>query len=179
MSGQLVIGGFNEYAGSYAPEQSCEPTAQRGARGTVITGVSAAAPANAVVVGVCTIKANNPHPSSHFSGTINAVGTISCTIVMDEIYLGIYLEKATGATWSSYPFYDAFNTSSASENASTSCSQGPGTFRTRASYVLRAPAGYSPAYSANTIYSPWITDVACGGGQLGRRRRRERSIGDQ
>jgi hypothetical protein len=128
---------------------------------TIITGASVASPANAVVVGVCTIKANNPHPSTHFNGTINSTGTVSCTVVMQEIYLAVYLEKSNGSTWSSYPFYDVFNTSSASENASTLCSQGPGTFRTRVSYVLRAPVGYSPAYTANTIYSPWM-GVACG-----------------
>ena len=119
-----------------------------------------APPANAVVVGVCTIKANNPHPSTHVNGTINAVGTVSCSVVMAEIYIKTTLEKATGSTWAGNT-QDWYNVSSLQSNASTLCSQGPGTFRTRVSYVLRAPAGYSPAYSANTIYSPW-TSVACG-----------------
>lgn len=130
---------------------------------TVLTGVAAPSAANAVVVGVCTIKANDPHPSAHVSGTINAVGTVTCTVVMDEIYLAVWLEKSTGSSWSSFPFYDYYNTSAASENAATSCGQGPGVFRTRVAYVLRAPAGYSPSYASNNFTGPW-KNVACGVG---------------
>jgi hypothetical protein len=126
----------------------------------LLTGTTTT-PASALVIGVCTIKANNPHASTHVSGTINAVGTVSCSVVMSEIYLAVHLEKATGGSWSSWPFYDSYNTKWASENAATSCGQGPGTFRSRVSYVLQAPPGANPAYSSGSIYSPWIS-VACG-----------------
>ncbi|WP_222440395.1 hypothetical protein, partial [Arthrobacter alpinus] len=59
-----------------------------------LTGLTVvSAPANAVVVGACTMKANDPHASVHVSGTINSEGTLKCTIGMTEIYLRTYLEK--------------------------------------------------------------------------------------
>jgi len=127
---------------------------------TLVAGVAIAAPANAIIVGVCTIKANNPHGSTHVSGTINAVGTVSCTLVQDEIYIRTYLEKSTGASWGGNT-QDYFDSSWEQSNAATSCNQGPGTFRTRVSYAIHAPVGVSPRYAANTIYSPWVP-VACG-----------------
>lgn len=124
--------------------------------GSVVT----AAPANAIVVGVCTMNAQNPHGSTHVAGTINTVGTASCSIVMSEIYVKAVLYRADGASWAGAAS-DYFNTNYEQSNAATSCSAGPATFRMSLSYVLRAPAGYDPAYSANTIYSPWVS-VACG-----------------
>jgi hypothetical protein len=119
-----------------------------------------AVPAQAVVVGVSTIKANDPHPSGHVAGTINAVWTVSCSMVMDEIYIQTYLEKSTGGVWVGAAS-DYFNTSYESSNAVASRSNGPGVFRTRVSYAIDAPPGINPAYHANTIYSPWKS-VACG-----------------
>lgn len=117
-------------------------------------GLMTAGPANAVVVGVCTIKANDPHPSTHYTGTINSTGTVQCTMVMDEIYVQTFLEKSNGQVWSQ-PAVDYFNTPYEMSNAATSCKNGPGTFRTRVSYTIHAPAGVNPRYAANTIYSPW------------------------
>lgn len=122
-----------------------------------------AAPANAVVVGECTMKANDPHPSGHISGRINSEGSMRCTIGMDEIYIRAYLEKAGGSSWGgtteSWVYTVPGRTFSSFAN--TSCSEAPGTFRTRVSYTFRSPAGVNPAYTANTIYSPW-KGVACG-----------------
>jgi len=124
----------------------------------------AAAPAQAATVGVCTIKANDPHGSTHVAGTINAVGTVDCTVSMNEIYVKTTLEKAGGASWAGAP-YDRFNTTRGQSNAATNCSAGPGTFRTVTSYVLRFPPNLNPAYASNTIYGPWRS-VACGNARL-------------
>ncbi len=124
-------------------------------------GLLAAAPAQAVVVGVCNINAQNPHPSNHVTGTINAVGTVSCSMVMQEIYVLTTLERMDGVTWTGNT-RDYFNSNYEQSNAATSCNQGPGTFRTRVSYVIYAPPGVNPAYATSTVYSPWI-GVICGG----------------
>ena len=129
-----------------------------------LTGLTvAAAPANALVVGACTIKANAPHGSSHVSGTINSEGTLKCTIGMTEIYIKTYLEKSGGPSWVGNT--ESWLNSTAGKTyksvANTSCSQGPASFRTRVSYSFQSPPGWSPAYTANTLYSPWI-GVACG-----------------
>lgn len=125
--------------------------------------MAVSAPANAVVVGVCTIKANNPHPSTHVNGTINAQGTASCTVVMNEIYIRPVLERAGGTTWPGTPS-DLFNATQTQANAATSCANASAgqLFRLRIEYVLRAPSGYDPAYSSSTIYSPWV-GAKCGG----------------
>lgn len=129
-----------------------------------VAGLTAtAAPANAVVVGACTMKANDPHPSGHVSGRINSEGSMRCTIGMTEIYIRAYLEKAGGASWggTTESWLNTPPGQTYSSFANTSCSQAPGTFRTRVSYTFRSPAGVNPAYTANTIYSPW-KGVACG-----------------
>jgi hypothetical protein len=129
-----------------------------------VTGIAAAPAASAaVVIGVCTIKANDPHPSTHVNGTINGTGTVSCSVTMDEIYLKVKLERSTGTVVDGTTD-DYFNTAYESGNASTSCANA-GTWRTRVEYALRAPAGYSPAYSANNFASPWKA-VACGAARV-------------
>lgn len=81
-------------------------------------------------------------------------------MTMTEIYIQTTLEKSNGQYWSGN-VRDYFNSSYEMSNAATSCSQGPDSFRTRVSYVIQAPPGVNPRYTANTIYSPWI-GVACG-----------------
>lgn len=64
-----------------------------------LTGLTvASAPANAVVVGACTIKANDPHGSIHVSGTINSEGTLKCTIGMNRPgnYAASFLAASSG-----------------------------------------------------------------------------------
>lgn len=133
-----------------------------------VTGLTvAAAPANAVVVGACTIKANNPHASGHVTGRINSEGSLRCTIGMTEIYVRAYLEKSGGSSWAGNP-QGYLNTPAGytySSFANTSCSQAPGTFRTRVSYAFQSPPGVNPSYSANTIYSPW-TGLLCGAARV-------------
>ncbi|MHA7177379.1 hypothetical protein ACX80D_12055 [Arthrobacter sp. Sr24] len=129
-----------------------------------LTGLTvASAPANAVVVGACTIKANDPHGSIHVSGTINSEGTLKCTIGMTEIYIRTYLEKSGGPSWggNTESWLNAVAGKTYKSVANTACSQSPGTFRTRVSYTFQSPPGVNPAYTANTIYSPWF-GIACG-----------------
>jgi hypothetical protein len=117
----------------------------------------------AVVVGVCTIKANLTHGSVHVSGTINGTGSVSCDIVMEEIYLKVSIEKSNG-TIVNGTVDDYFNTAYENGNAATSCSNA-GTWRTRSSYALRAPAGYNPSYASGTTYSAW-SNVVCGASRI-------------
>ena len=125
----------------------------------LLTGIVAAPAAQAVVVGVCTIKANDPHPSTHVTGTINATGTVSCSVLMDEIYIKVSLERSNGTVVPGNT-QDVYNTSYQMSNASTSCANA-GTWRTRVQYALYAPAGYNPQHSASNFASPWKS-VACG-----------------
>jgi hypothetical protein len=124
-----------------------------------------AAPANAAVIGVCTMQVQDPHPSSHVNGTINVVGTASCTVTMTEIYVKVTLQRADGASWPGTT-NDYFNTAQQQANAAAPCGAGPGTFRGYMSYVLRAPAGVNPSYSSGTVYGIW-KGVACGGANRG------------
>lgn len=129
-----------------------------------LTGLTiASTPANAVVVGACTIKANDPHASTHVTGTINSEGTLKCTIGMTEIYLRAYLERSDGSSWggNTEAWLDSIANKTYKSFANTSCSQSPGTFRTRVSYAFQSPPGVSPAYTSNIIYSPWF-GLACG-----------------
>lgn len=127
----------------------------------VLTGGALAPPAQAIVVSICTIKANNPHGSTHVAGTINSQGTINCSATVDEIFIKVFLHKSTGGSWTNGS-RDYFNVRSLSATGATSCSQGPAVFRTQVQYTIQFPAGYNPRYHANNLYSPW-TGVACGG----------------
>lgn len=126
----------------------------------ILRGTLAAPAAQAsVVVGVCTIKADLTHGSSHVNSTINGEGWVSCSIVMSEIYLRVSIEKSTGSIIYDDPL-DYFNTSYEKGHAATSCSNA-GTWRTRAAYVLRAPSGYNPSYASGSTYSAW-SRIVCG-----------------
>ena len=130
--------------------------------GVVATSLVVAPTANAasnVVVGLCTIKSNNPHGSEHVKGTINATGTISCSMKMTEMYIHVKIERSDGLIVSGGTD-DRFNADYLMENAATPCSNS-GTWRSRVEYAIEAPAGVSPAYTANNITSPWYP-VACG-----------------
>lgn len=122
--------------------------------------VTSAPASNAVVVSICTIKANYPHGSTHVQGTINAEGTIACTSIVDNIWIDVYLEKSTGQEWSA-PSKSYNNVSHLANYGNTSCANGPGTFRARVQYAITFPAGYAPRYHASYLYSPWRS-VGCG-----------------
>jgi len=127
--------------------------------GMLITGAFVAPAAQAVVVGICTIKANNPHASTHVNGTINGTATITCSQTMQEIYLRVKLEKSNGTTKLGTTT-DEYGVSNAQGNAFVQCNQ-PGTYRVIAEYVLVAPPGYSPKRAASNIAGSYKS-VACG-----------------
>lgn len=123
-----------------------------------------ATPASAATtVGVCRLVVEQPHASSHVNGRISSSGTMTCSIGMPEIYISATLEKSGGPSWSPSPT-SYLNTSAGRKYqnvASTTCSQGPGTFRVRVYFSFRSPANISPAAYADTHYSNWVS-VACG-----------------
>jgi hypothetical protein len=61
----------------------------------VVFGLSVASPAQAAdkTVGDCTIHANDPHPSGHVSGSINATGTLRCKTLKTSLHINVVLEK--------------------------------------------------------------------------------------
>lgn len=103
----------------------------------VLTGGALAPPAQAIVVSICTIKANNPHGSTHVAGTINSQGTINCSATVDEIFIKVFLHKSTGGSWTNGS-RDYFNVRSLSATGATSCSQGPAVFRTQVQYTIHS-----------------------------------------
>jgi len=146
-----------------SPEDECSAGCQGAAAACLVvrqTSGGLGCPANAVVVGVRTMQIQDPHPSTHVNGTINVVGTASCSVTMNEIYVHVVLQRSDGASWPGTT-NDYYNTPQQQANAAAPCSAGPGTFRGYLSCVLRAPAGYNPSYSVNTIYGIW-KGVACG-----------------
>jgi hypothetical protein len=122
-----------------------------GVTGGIVT--SPASPAEAhLIVQTCTIKSNDAHGSKHKTGTINAVGSVVCTVTMDNIFVQVHLQKpSTGQTWSS-PGKQILNTTWVSENASTGCANGPGIFQLKTQYFLTFPAGYSPRTASGNHY---------------------------
>ncbi|TFC22098.1 hypothetical protein E3O55_18955 [Cryobacterium sp. MDB1-18-2] len=121
-------------------------------------GLLMATSAEATVI-TCAAKANNPHASSHVSGTINAQGTVTCDGAAAEMYISVILEKSDGRNWQGSA-YSMLNTKSGSANAATSCSNGPGSFRNVTYISVQAPVGSTGNHS-ETLQSSWV-DVACG-----------------
>lgn len=112
----------------------------------------------------CSIYANNPHASGHVNGTINSIGSVTCTSVVREIFIKVTLLNVnTGAASSTQKDY--FNVASLQTNAAKSCAEAPATFRTATSYVIKFPPGYVPSQQSGTTYSP-NTWVGCGGATL-------------
>lgn len=129
---------------------------------TVFAGLVVAQPAQAIDVSVCKIKSNYPHPSTHVTGTINAVSTISCDRKMGSIFLRNTLVKGNGAQWPGSVLSNV-NIKSGQSVSNTSCSQGPGAnFRTSTYYSIVFPAPLQPQNASGWNYSPWVPAI-CGG----------------
>lgn len=126
--------------------------------------IGVAAPANAaVVVGVCTIKLDEPHGSGHVSGTIDSNGVVQCSLGMPNIYVKTILHRDNGQT-ANGPTEDLYNTDPwkiVNSVAWVPCAGNQGTWQASLSVVLRSPAGTNPQYHANTYWSIW-RNVACG-----------------
>lgn len=108
----------------------------------------------------CTISLDNPHPSGHVNGTISAQGRVTCTAMVDTIYIKTYLTKVNDGTVASQTF-NRGSVSSGSSVGAKSCSEGPATFRSGADVVVHFPAGYTPAKAVSN-HSSTNQYVACG-----------------
>jgi hypothetical protein len=103
----------------------------------------------------CTAKANNPHDSSHVGGTVNFVGSVSCTAPVASLnltlslYLGSYVQATNNKS----------NTGNAtiSNNVSALCSSGGWQGTTYA--VVTFPPGYVPA--SGVISDDKIVTINC------------------
>lgn len=126
-----------------------------------VGGVFMAAPAQAASAtnGDCTIKANNPHPSVHVNGTINATGTIECKTKKANLHINVSLERRDGAVWKTVSPSDYLNTYKVQNNAFANCSAGPADFRTRAGWVIQHTSTSAKVNGA--VYTAWMP-VACG-----------------
>lgn len=128
----------------------------------VALGLFVSSPAQAETwnTGICTIRSNNPTASASPSGSISGTGSVSCTSTMAELFVKVTVQKSTGASWTGAAS-DRFNSSYVSASAAISCSQGPGTYRTRTSYVIYGSPGNSPSYVSSYLDTPYV-NLACG-----------------
>lgn len=120
---------------------------------------AATGPGGAIIT--CTARADNPHASGHVNGTINAVGSISCTSGVAEIYVKTILSNVNTGTASSKT-NDFFNVTQLSSNATKTCAEAPATFRTNVEGLVRFPAGFTPSQGTLYVSSP-NTWVSCSG----------------
>ncbi|WP_162940150.1 hypothetical protein [Gryllotalpicola protaetiae] len=122
-----------------------------------------AVPAAAAASITCTINVQNPHGSTHVSGTVNVVSTVSCTAPVASITQQTALYKTTGNSWWGTKVTKAA-TSSAQSNASASCTVAPGNFYGTAVTSIVWPPGFSgpqpPSAYGNT------TAVNCSTAQI-------------
>lgn len=88
----------------------------------------------------CTIQAQYPHDSSHVPGTVNEVGTITCTSPVSSLSITVelYYSGVLVASSSKSNGGQAF----IAHNAATSCV--PGYYQGRATGYVVFPPGYVP-----------------------------------
>jgi hypothetical protein len=110
----------------------------------------------------CYINAQNPHASTHVRGTVNAVGTVSCSAGVDYILTTVTLVRDGQYVSPSGSCTSRFGDSSASCNAAEECRSGS-TYFSRVS-VSAFKSGYqtvvngSPAWSNQVVVNCWALD---------------------
>lgn len=122
-------------------------------------------PAHAAPLLTCTLTVNDPHGSTHVSGTINVTATTSCPLPMTSIYLDVELMRVSPSakTYFAKPGVTApAGYATWTQNESTSCSQGPGTFRGWATTSIVPPPGYVLDGSGTYAKYGTTVSVACG-----------------
>ena len=88
----------------------------------------------------CTIRANNPHRSTHVPGTVNATTTVTCSYTVEKIsigqalYRGGWIVKSSSAT-------STWRTNARS-NAAVTCAAG--SYLNDSTAVVTFPLGYAP-----------------------------------
>lgn len=129
--------------------------------GGLAGGIDSAAAAASASTITCTINVQYPHGSTHVSGTINVVSTVSCTAPVPRIQQRTALYKSGGSSWWGTPV-DKNGVAAVQSNAATSCSQAPGQFYGVAVTTINFPAGYSPSTHTGNTYGE-TRDVTCTG----------------
>jgi hypothetical protein len=103
----------------------------------------------------CTAKANDPHDSSHVGGTVNFVGSISCTAPVASLKMTLYLY------WDGY--LQASKTksnagyASISNNVAAACTSGGWQGTTYGTVTF--PAGYTP--HSGTVSDSNVQSISC------------------
>lgn len=112
----------------------------------------------------CSLRVDHAHGSTHVTGTINVVAEASCTggnVASLKLATQLIRLAPTHAEWGA-PTKTALNTNWLQNNASTSCSNGPGDFRGWAMGTLVPLPGYTLVGSAVAKKYGATTGVACG-----------------
>lgn len=123
------------------------------------TNAALSASPNAVGVITCTIKAGYPHASTHVNGTINTVGTLSCTSAVRSLSITHVLYR--GSTEEGRAPGSNKGVASISKNVAVSCALGPATFQSQAGGGIIPPVGFVPTSGQVFNSSPEIY-LACG-----------------
>ncbi len=136
------------------------------ALGLVLVPLAAASPAAAADVITCTLRVDNPHASTHVSGTINVSATMTCSRQIAEIYIRTTLYKGTGSPSWQGASNDRFNVAALSANAAAPCSAGPGSFYGYATSTVTPPAGYTVSGPNPVVKRGLSISVACGNARM-------------
>jgi hypothetical protein len=131
--------------------------------GSLLLGAAPAEAAPADVI-TCSIQVQHAHGSTHVTGTVNVVSTVTCTGTVQVISQQTALYKVGGSSWWGNTNTQA-NVSSLQTNASTSCAQSPGAFYGAAVTTITFPRGYTPNPQHTDAYGA-TTNVVCGGGNI-------------
>jgi hypothetical protein len=112
----------------------------------------------------CDLTVQHVHPSSHVSGTINGVASVSCTGPTSSIVLHYSLIRTSPnpTQWGAGTKTSSFGATYLQNNRGVSCSAGPGNFRGWAQSTITAPPGYTLYGPATYSKYGTITSVACG-----------------
>lgn len=122
----------------------------------------AAEPAAATVIG-CNVSVQNAHGSTHVTGTINVVSTVSCTAPVTSLRQQTALYKVGAGSWWGTAVTKA-GVSSIQSNAATSCSAAPGQFYGAAVTSIVWPPGYTGTTGGDNYGN--TTSVNCSTAQI-------------
>lgn len=104
---------------------------------------------------VCTVKADYPHNSTHVGGTVNFVGSVSCTSTVANIAQTTYLYDTTNGRNKVGQFPYQPGTSSAKSNSALSCING--VYYGVSSTSVTFPPNYVPQSQYSRAVSSKVT----------------------
>jgi hypothetical protein len=131
-----------------------------GSASIVARSSSTAATASTIV---CTPNVQNPHESSHVPGTVNVVGTVTCTSAVPEIQLqvALYRQNPADGRWylqSASGVMTYSNTAFGQANAAAPCEDG--NWVGWMSWYFKAPPGYTPPGGGNSGFGNQVA-ITC------------------